>query len=791
MSNLLTWNEKQILTGSKSPFGLSYFGTSNKLNKKGDLIAIGASASCQDLIFKLRDLKDGRIYSGSLNNLQISENVEINIEDFGSRSSSFSYYEIFVNGQSLITTSNKYILNNLNPSQNYCFKVRAVCDSDLNSCQDLTLQVFDTKSGRIYNGTQNNIELSDTFQILLIDSPRRSNLFNFYEIYLNGETVTTNTNTYTVKNAYGAQNYCIKARAVCGGSSSSSAKVNYCGDIDLNLIDNGNVYSGNTSINVSDTFSIVGNVKNGTASLYEISVNGNTQIVSNPNYLFKNLAPNQTYCIKIRTVCEDLDSCQDLTMTLSDGINTYSGNILNYVAVGKTFTISASKSGVGNLSVYGYELYVNGTSIIIYSPVYVFNANIGEQYCIKIRAICNPISSSSSSYSTTIGDVYCPPEIIGNLNIVGQAGDQFIYKIEITNKTCCKHTIYSGENLPEGLSLDKDTGIIYGIPTENGLFQIPISAKNKDGVSNKILNITFKPGLISKERIYLKINETFEFKFNTSQNPSFYLFENLPLNIKANSALGIISGLALEEYNNKTFVVKAYYGTNIHTKEFKFKIINDYYHRRYKMFILAIGAYHDNYKYILPDNLLTPLSIPPQFSFKISSSLSSSYSNTSGSSNITTTTPAPSASSRSSSSSRSLTNTTTTTPAPSSSRSSSSSRISSSSSDISSSSSFNRYSGISCRSKNSTDVESSTSREVCENDTLEGFLVEAIYVHDPLLGPGICDSQVSCPTGGGYDTYYDSSSSKYCCCHCEDPNNQCRCSDETEYPCCPPGDTME
>jgi hypothetical protein len=65
-------------------------------------------------------------------------------------------------------------------------------------------------------------------------------------------------------------------------------------------------------------------------------------------------------------------------------------------------------------------------------------------------------------------------------------------------------------------------------------------------------------------------------------------------------------------------------------------------------------------------------------------------------------------------------------------------------------------------------------------------LIEAIYVDNPLLGKGICNGQVSCPVGGGYDISYDSSSSQYCCCHCEDPNNQCRCADDTEYPCCPP-----
>ena len=146
-----------------------------------------------------------------------------------------------------------------------------------------------------------------------------------------------------------------------------------------------------------------------------------------------------------------------------------------------------------------------------------------------------------------------------------------------------------------------------------------------------------------------------------------------------------------------------------------------------------------------------------------------------------------------SSSSRGLTSTTTTTRAPSaSSRSSSSLRISSSSrssssfmSSVSSSSSFNRYESCTSINVNSEVVGSSTSFGSCENDTLEGFLIEAIYVHNPSLGNGICNGQVSCPVGGGYDTYYDSSSSKYCCCHCEDPNNQCRCADETQYPCCP------
>ncbi len=67
-----------------------------------------------------------------------------------------------------------------------------------------------------------------------------------------------------------------------------------------------------------------------------------------------------------------------------------------------------------------------------------------------------------------------------------KAGNDFLYKIPATGK---EPLVYNVENLPQGLKLDKETGIITGKTPDDGDYNVKLFVKNELGSAEKILKI--------------------------------------------------------------------------------------------------------------------------------------------------------------------------------------------------------------------------------------------------------------------------------------------------------------
>ena len=316
------------------------------------------------------------------------------------------------------------------------------------------------------------------------------------------------------------------------------------------------------------------------------------------------------YAIKLRAVCDSDDSaCQSTSMRIQDGNTQLQGNITTPVNVQNSkVTIFADKLSNGTNASY-YELSINNVVSIINTPFYEFEGDPSIVYAIKLRAVCDA--------TDLIDTGTC-------INVLGRAGETFIYNINSSNYDCC-HINYQAENLPEGLFIENDTGIIKGSPEEEGLFRVKITATNSIGSIYRFLYLKILPGIINITNIYLSQNEKFNYKINTTSSPISYKANNLPSGLSFDDKLGIINGTADYSYNNKNFTITAYFEDQlVQTKKFIFKVRNSYYHRRYKLYLISIGAYHDNYQYYLPKTILSPHIISPEFSFPISSSSSTS-----------------------------------------------------------------------------------------------------------------------------------------------------------------------
>jgi hypothetical protein len=82
-----------------------------------------------------------------------------------------------------------------------------------------------------------------------------------------------------------------------------------------------------------------------------------------------------------------------------------------------------------------------------------------------------------------------PVIVGGNVSATATDNQQFIYQIIASNHP----TSYGASGLPTGLSIDANTGLIFGIPSVAGTFSIPISASNSFGTGTGNLTLTVQP----------------------------------------------------------------------------------------------------------------------------------------------------------------------------------------------------------------------------------------------------------------------------------------------------------
>jgi hypothetical protein len=85
------------------------------------------------------------------------------------------------------------------------------------------------------------------------------------------------------------------------------------------------------------------------------------------------------------------------------------------------------------------------------------------------------------------------PAITSALTASGYEQADFTYAIEATNSP----ESFWATNLPQGLSVDPDTGVISGIPVYAGIYAVTISASNNWGVGSAQLQLTVSNALVS------------------------------------------------------------------------------------------------------------------------------------------------------------------------------------------------------------------------------------------------------------------------------------------------------
>lgn len=129
------------------------------------------------------------------------------------------------------------------------------------------------------------------------------------------------------------------------------------------------------------------------------------------------------------------------------------------------------------------------------------------------------------------------------LEIVGGAvGDSFFYEITANNNP----TRYGAAGLPPGLVFDPLTGIVSGACTQDGTFEIAITAFGPVMDVTGTLTVTFTPASLTLGPPYpnpIEVGTSISFAVTGPNDPTSFTATNLPPGLVIDSTTGIVSGI--------------------------------------------------------------------------------------------------------------------------------------------------------------------------------------------------------------------------------------------------------
>ena len=209
-------------------------------------------------------------------------------------------------------------------------------------------------------------------------------------------------------------------------------------------------------------------------------------------------------------------------------------------------------------------LTINATSGVI-SGVPVAASNV----TVTISATNG---AGTTSKTLALGIIPLPPVISSAATATAKVGSLFSYQITATKNP----TAYSAVNLPAGLSVNSQTGVISGTATSiDGISNATISASNAGGTGVKTLAITVAPMLpviSSSASATGRQGISFSYKITGTNYPRTYGATGLPSGLTLNATSGVISGVPTAA-GNATVTISASNGAGASNSTLRLGIV--------------------------------------------------------------------------------------------------------------------------------------------------------------------------------------------------------------------------
>ena len=186
------------------------------------------------------------------------------------------------------------------------------------------------------------------------------------------------------------------------------------------------------------------------------------------------------------------------------------------------------------------------------------NTNTGTISGIPIAAGSFPAQIMAANVSGTntallvITVLPAAPVITSATNASGQVGQVFSYQITANNSP----TLFGATGLPDGLTVNTNTGLISGTPAASGSYSAQIMVANAGGSNTAALSITILPAvpvITSANSATGQVNVSFSYTITASGSPTNFGAAGLPGGLTLNPTNGLISGMPT---NTGTFAVQ-------------------------------------------------------------------------------------------------------------------------------------------------------------------------------------------------------------------------------------------
>jgi hypothetical protein len=223
------------------------------------------------------------------------------------------------------------------------------------------------------------------------------------------------------------------------------------------------------------------------------------------------------------------------------------------------YTITATKSPISfGASPLPSGLSINtNTGVISGTPV-IPPGSSPQSTNIGLSAY-NGYFTAGATLGVTVGII---PTITSASSKAGEMATAFSYQITASSPSAILS--YGATNLPTGLSIDTNTGLITGTPTSASddpviIQNIQVSATNDYGVGsqNVTLSLTQRPVITSSLTPLTYVNNTAitPYTITASKSPTSFTASPLPRGLSLNASSGVISGtVATSPVGNQSII---------------------------------------------------------------------------------------------------------------------------------------------------------------------------------------------------------------------------------------------